>query len=437
MRYRTLLSTRRPIDVGVVGYVGIDRRNFIPHDSSYSDYNRGDGYAREEIMTDESTPKGSRSVPHSCTHTKCVGAWFQNQRLSMTFDSSPSPATLNVTGAYMRSIFPIVPAFPAGALVDSLASLVDGNVKTKLSLPIFLLEGAKTIAMLRNPFNVLKPSFRRQVGKLTASSLAKSGANVWLEYLYGWKQFKSDVDGIAQATATFLGSADTRKYLDQERRVSVSSKQTLASGVIEYNAGSPSYLWDMYGDILGWSNNAGGLYRFADVSTSVVYRLGCLHQERAWSAISRTRQLLQLTSAMPNWQTIRDTIWEVVPFSFVIDWFIDTRGIWYAQNVSRLSELGVYNVCYSTKVTSQYHVDWRPMPTIFQYGTSNPWSYKTPTSYDVKYIRTTDMGTMSSYTRTLGFPVSDGVVTSALSAKGLSVSKLGTAAALIAQRIFK
>jgi hypothetical protein len=329
-----------------------------------------------------------------------------------------------------------MPAFPAAALMDSLASLVSGNCNTKLLLPVAIIEAGQTLSMLRNPFNLLKPNYRKQVGKLTPAHLLSKGSSIWLEQLFGWRQFKSDVDEAAKLTAKFLNSPETQKFCDLSEKMSANQTDVLVTDGVEYTVGSSLSTWN-YGLMNNtWDNRAGGYFRRSNVFTTVRHRLGCLQSMNASNRITKTRMLFQQAGSAVNAYSIRDILWEVTPFSFVIDWFVDTRGLWYLPNYVRLSAMDVKCLCYSSKYESTYNIDWQPSPMILNYLSTTPWYYRVPVAVEPRWIRSSSVGKSSRYVRKAGFPVLDSVATNVFANKGLTWNKLVTGGALFAQRFF-
>jgi len=415
---------------------------------NYYNWNAGPGVSWQSSISDEVHVKGNAYIPHAVQHTKVSAAGFSGGTTFLVYPSPIPDADLKYNGVFAVTTIPSIPAFPAGALTDSLASLVSGNIKTQLSLPIFFIEGLQTLRMLRNPFGLLKAlgpdnllknkaSFREQVGKLTAASLLSKGASIWLEHLFGWKQFKNDVDESSKALATFLNHPNTKAFMDQDKRWSVSSKQIIVSDGTEYTVGTDSATWDSQKTTFNWHNDTSGMFRLSKVDRQVVYRLGCYQRQNMYNRIVETQRLLQLSGSEVNWWNIRDTIWNVLPFTFVIDWFVDFRGIWQIPNFVRLSLADVKYLCYSTKYTLEYKVDWIPSPKILYWSGLGQWGYKLPIARFPEYLRSDTKGSLIYYQRNLGFPQPDNAVQTAFGLKGLTWSRMTTGASLFAQRVFQ
>ncbi len=224
--------------------------------------------------------------------------------------------------------------------------------------------------------------------------------------------------------------------MDLDKRWSVSSTQAILSEGTEYSLGTDSATWQRQKNTFNWDNGGIGMFRMSNVTRKVVFSMGCYQRQNMFNRIADTQRILQLTGSEVNWWNIRDTIWNVLPFTFVIDWFVDTRGIWYLPNFVRLSLMDVKYICYSTKYSLVYDIDWIPSPKMLYWANAMPWAGKTPIARTPEHLRSESKGSLTIYDRRMGFPMLDSAVTTAFGLKGLTWSRLTTGASLIAQRIF-
>lgn len=332
-----------------------------------------------------------------------------------------------------------VPSGPWGELLDDLASQANGSLSEAASLPVTLLEGAKTIAMIRNPFNLLKPNFHRSVRKLSARALAVKGANVWLEGYYGWKSMYQDVMSLSKATANLLHDSSSLYFDKLGKRLCARKSDTQFSSRTDYVLGTTEPAWQSMAG-RGWRNS--GMYyletgdhaRLVNHSLKHAYTLGCRQVMQVSDRLRRTKAFLAQYGAR-SWSDIRDVIWEVIPFSFVVDWFIDTRGIWAPINQWRLNQLDIKQVGHSTRSSGEYNIELYDDPNAYANGGSQKWTYKYAISVD-KPTSLSTTGKYCSYVRTPGFPSVDVVYAKFLS-KGLKFIQGVNGAALLAQVIFK
>lgn len=413
------------------------RLGLNPFSTFWSPWNDHPGFNRSfsAAISDELSISSQPRTYHNCTHVISEGAIFRKDYSYGHYGWSGLPrsyCSIDCSFSYA----PNLPTTPSGlwnGLLDDLASLANGHTQNSAMLPVTLLEGVKTIAMMRNPFNLLKPNFRRKVGKLTASVLALKGSSVWLEGYYGWKSTYQDFQSIAKATAQFLNS-DPSSYLEKlGRRLTASTKISTLVGASCYDVGTSNGTWDYF---LGLPDDSfpsfpyGAIARRVRCSEEVRYTLGCRQFQAITSILQRTRAFLAAYGAC-DWRDIRDTLWEVVPFSFVIDWFVDTRGIWAPLNKMRLQEMDIKDIGYSTQCIGKYDVELflgspKPIP-----------GYNYVNSCTDRTISSSSPGMYKLYFRTPGFPSDPAAVYSKFSSKGLSLIQMINGSALIVQQIFK
>lgn len=437
MRTRTKRSEGTYQNKSWVSTGGADRMLGTTFDQNFSSYggHPGPNGGTYSQITDQLSPKGRYSF-NPCTHIRSQGALFDN-KFFYDFVAPINPAPMWYKFYYeYRPSSPQVSNPPWEGLLDDLANLVEGHHSQASMLSVTLLEGLTTLNMMRNPFSLLKPNFRRKVRKLTARRLANTSANVWLEGYYGWKSFYQDVTGAAKSLAYFLNEPSTSIFENDEViRLSVSKTQIIAQQSTVYDCGTTVDLWNHWKAVSGFPNSNGvPVARRTNVCISENYRIGCLQFQDAFQRIQNTRRFLRL-SGMANWRDIRDTIWEVIPFSFVIDWFVDQRGIWAPLNKWRLSQTDVKEVGYTVQHHQEYDVEVNLLlPFSLYYATAYPWAYKMPLGKCGDYIlRSIAKGTYHYYCRTSGFPLTNLVDVKFLS-HGLKRIQLLNGAALLLQR---
>jgi hypothetical protein len=164
---------------------------------------------------------------------------------------------------------------------------------------------SKTASMLRRPFKGaidLLGQLTKRRNRLLESfggNVTKANAKAWLELRYGWKPVIQD--GIE---AVLQGEKILRKLNTGFRVARGEEKSAQREHRYSFDAG-----------ILGGSFIAVGTgfneARFAS-NVGVIYRM------MPTSLSDQTRQALGL-----NARSIPATLWEIVPFSFVADWFIN------------------------------------------------------------------------------------------------------------------
>lgn len=188
------------------------------------------------------------------------------------------------------------------------------NAYAKLNRPalnsqVLTAEFAETVGMLRRPFSSARSLLAKmrkyrqlRLGK-TARSAAKATSDTWLEYRYGWRPVIMDGKAIIALAM--------KKYHNRMK------SRLISRGGAEDTTKTVS---DLAVTIYGALEAVG----HAIVERHYRAAAGVIYQHSASSASNqRMKDLgLQLT-AFPS------TVWEVIPYSFVADWFYNV-GTWIA-----------------------------------------------------------------------------------------------------------
>lgn len=178
----------------------------------------------------------------------------------------------------------------------------------KVNVAVALGEGRQTVRMIAETARTLGKAyrnFRRGRFKQAARDLginkpSGTAANHWLAYAYGWSPLLSDAKGLAELAAQQLELGGRKPRTS----VRASSTQRFTSKFLAVGQG-PSCLND--GDSLTsgettYKGNAGLLLELQYSSAALAAQTG----------FGLTDPLL--------------LAWELTPFSFVFDWFIDVGG---------------------------------------------------------------------------------------------------------------
>jgi hypothetical protein len=183
----------------------------------------------------------------------------------------------------------------------------------KVHLPVLLGEGRQTVSMLAQTARTLGRAyrnFRRGRFKQAARELgiptpSKTASNHWLAYQYGWMPLLSDAAGAYRLL--------TQGLVDPTRgpRFSVKAKASMGkSGTQTYvGIGSP------------WGGNS--TYKLENKTTA-----------HAGLLLEVTLQAQGLQSVGLGRYDPLTTAWELTPFSFVFDWFVDIGG--FLESLSAL-----------------------------------------------------------------------------------------------------
>jgi len=193
-----------------------------------------------EEMTDENAKTGGHPY-NPCYHRKVVPAFFPKSAFTYSGSkwSSGYWYYLDVTGmdVWIRpsNWAPIWSQLESAltshdwySQVVALASLVRGLVESRSLLAVSLQELPKTIRMVRNPFGLLKTNWRQLAKGFSASKLAKTGANLWLEYQYGWNAAHYDLSNFSVALAKWMVNRDHINFYRAGERFSKASETLLS-----------------------------------------------------------------------------------------------------------------------------------------------------------------------------------------------------------------
>lgn len=191
----------------------------------------------------------------------------------------------------------------------------------KVNVAVAFGEGRQTTRMIAQTAQRLgkaysafrKGRFKKAAKELGLQPRSKEAANHWLEYSYGWMPLISDVVGMAELAAQHLALGGRPPRFRVSSRSIVNTSTTSLGGVV----GSYDY---------------------------VTYRCRRRHQ---WKYECRAGLLLEVNysaSALAA-QTgfgltdVSLLAWELTPFSFVFDWFVDIGG--WLEGMSALQGLTV------------------------------------------------------------------------------------------------
>lgn len=356
------------------------------------------------LMDDALTPRGSSRLFNPCVHTRSSAAVFGSDYVEYTYTPSTPTCRISVNQPIGYQPGYVTQNIDWGGALDDLASQVSGNINDSWMVAVTLKEMTETIAMVRNPFKLLKPHWRRRTEKSSASSLASQrAAGVWLEYTYGWKSMYYDIESAAKALA-YAFTPDVRSKLEElAERFSVSGKIQGTDPSTIYLNGDEGLWSQLASGLMPSIQTYGGMIRLSRVTTTTEWRVGCRRLPSLINHYSRTAKLLSAAS-LSNWRSIRDTLWEVIPFSFVIDWFVDSRGIWRSLNEERLSRAEISDVGWSIKQRTEYDAAYSLGFPLLPYFNSWRWLYKPPTACTKPIAKATSPGSYVYYARTAGFP---------------------------------
>jgi len=204
-----------------------------------------------------------------------------------------------------------IPNLNPGSNMEAIA-LANAYAKMNAS-PLMLAEQlndlGQTVGMLRSPFKtarqlVMKMTKYRnaRLGK-TAKSAAKASADAWLEYRYGWKPLILDAETIIKESHKFRARCD---------------RIHLVARAQENHTSNVSGTWPAtYFPASSWAS-AGSISRNLTVRCSA----GVIYDVKSRNTIEDLNTLLGT-----RLRDVPATLWEILPYSFVVDWFVNV-GSW-------------------------------------------------------------------------------------------------------------
>lgn len=213
-------------------------------------------------------------------------------------------------------------AFPSAAVYNSaLDKFYEAIRNSNLNLAVDIAEAKQTARMVADAAQALVRL--KKMALKAASQPATSLAKAWLGAQYGWRPLLSTVHDLAEFAQT--------NYL--QRRVKVRSSQTFSRPTTVESTNSPSYQYSTY---MSYRVELGALYEVVD---------------------SRLFDASRLSSLDPV-----VIGWELLPFSFVIDWIFDIGGYLASVEQANLKGLsfsqGYRTDTYLKETTGQYFGRW-------------------------------------------------------------------------------
>jgi hypothetical protein len=262
-------------------------------------------------------------------------------------------------------------------MVAEVGSQVSGHMQSKLNVLVAFGEGLKTLEMFKHPFKTIsdiKPS------KLTLKDISKGAASAFLEYKYGWRQVAKDIYDICHLYVKVEKHINyLKENLGFERHVSSSSEDvnTLPLGNYWYQSYIANSVWEAF--------------QWTRITRKSAFSLTYIIDERV-REITRFQHYLNALGVTK----LVDAVWDLVPFSFVVDWFINWNKLKRLTYESMINSQLIVRMGYSDKF--QYYV--KPKTWIHDYG---PYPYIPPTHSE--WLGNEQVA-YSSYVRVPGFPPS-------------------------------
>lgn len=247
------------------------------------------------------------------------------------------------------------------ALIDAYAKIRDntimsGEIMSSLGQSLRMLRRpfGNSVKLMKQCYNSAKRSYRK-----TAKSVTQANADAWLEYRYGWAPIFMDMK-------TGLNMYSKREYLLlSQRRVVRASTMASCKGTSSYVDATLSTAPYLVSGNVTYHEEVGA-------HGGVIYLIG----DRSTSQALVEDLRLEATS-------LASTAWEIVPFSFVFDWFVKVGPWLEAVNLPpSVTVLGNWVTAVS-KVKKQFNISeikwWNPYRSRWDYVTSSGSEYNITT----------------------------------------------------------
>jgi len=322
-------------------------------------------------------------------------------------------------------------------LTVSLADQVHGLLQSKSQLAVTFAEFHKTWKMVRNPFSLLKSGWRPHVGKLSASQLAKKGANLWLEGQYGWKPLFGDLKNLADSAGHWSmvydqAALDKRSQRFGNRAVYAGTPIPPSVSDSDWEARKATFRSQApWATGYQWPWNKRVVYDTPSIHACV----SCWADGAFVTHASQLRRSLSQFGADPL-RDLLPSLWELVPFSFVVDWFVNSQGLMnmarYNAALGTLNQAGVHSLCHSTQVVYTGQAQIIPYVAQAFYDAMWWWVGKEVRVAFTNGCLTGTKGKFASYNRVLGPPPN---TSSVFAYRGLTLTQLANSLSLFVQRL--
>lgn len=273
---------------------------------------------------------------------------------------------------------------------------------------------------IKNTLKVSKYLFSRIGGlgtRTLAHALGSQGSDVYLQWMFNIKPLLSDIGGIYHAVATHQkrinalvsrsGKLQTAHYKCVLREQGSTKVESTADNYL------PLFLWN--------GNTWVYFYRLCErrqVTTSAVFSC-CMQYNYNYTDYQIQNQKILGLLDMLGVNLNPNTIWQLIPFSFVVDWVVDI-GQWLDQfKIENMKpKVNIMQYCWSIRKERYTSVTNRLGSVVtYNRGGLNRSYISYPVVHETSYRRGIDRPSTSSFTTS-----------------GLSPTELSLGAALILTR---
>lgn len=258
------------------------------------------GFESLSVLTDTNSKPADRGLPHSQYYMKSVGS--TNWR---GYVERIAPDYINYTlvvgpQAYVYTATYGIPVYFSTEVENACLSEINEALRGQVDLAITIAQSGQVVGMQRQLFKVAKAilQFRRTFGEKTFRELPNMASEAWLAWQYGIRPVISDI----------YNSADNLKRT-AERCVIVTKRKSART--VRSGSRNPNFLSGEFGPVekfTEWSSQRVEIKYYCQLDNTVLQRLG------DWTSLNPV-----------------SIAWELVPYSFVADWFMDIGG--YLRNM--------------------------------------------------------------------------------------------------------